>query len=334
MVGFGTVVLASPAGRQAASLPEAARARWGDAALDCGGGRLFLPGRNEVRVLGLDGGRLGRVTDLTGVRSVGLAPDLGIGFACNRRAGTVAIFNLATLEVEKRLRTTGAGPAAVLFEPATRRLFAFNEGGCNATAFDAFGGGVAASIPLGGSPGPAVADGAGRIYVSLGELDEVAVLDARQLAVSHRWPAPDLAAPVSMALDPGRHRLFLAGGDGLLVVLDTRDGKVADLLPTGGPVAGLTCDPGTGQVFVGSGQGSLRLLAAGPDGRFRAGKPVATSPGVRAILLDPCSHGLYLPVPGTAQRSLKIQSGPLVVPIRIVGDDGGPSDGKGSALEE
>ena len=335
MDDLGTAGLAA-AGRVKAASPqvEAAGVRWGDAALDCGGGRLFLPGVNQVRVLGLDGGDLGVVEDLPGAQGVGLAPELGIGFACNSRAGTVAIFNLATLEVEKRLRTTGAGPASVLFEPATRRLFAFNERGRNATAFDAFGGAVAGSIPLGGSPGLAVADGAGRLFVSLGDLGEIAILDARQLAVIGRWSLPWVSAPVALALDPGRHRLFTAGADGTLVILDSRDGTVASRLALGGPVAGLACDAGTGQVYVASGRGTLRVVDTGPDGRFRTGNPVATSPGVQAVLLDPHSHCLYLPAHGATRRSLNIQAGPLVVPIRIVGDHGGPGDGNGSKVEE
>ena len=304
---------------------------WGGAALDAAGGRLFLPGAHQVRVVDLEGQRLGVVTGLPGVRAVGLAPELGIGFACSSRAGLVAIFNLATLEVEKRLRTTGGEPGSVLYDPATRRLFAFNEGGRNATAFDAFGGGVAGSIALGGRPGPAAVDGHGRLFVSVGDPGEIAVLDARRLVVLQRWSVPGWASPVAMAVDPRRQRLYLAGGDGRLAILDTDHGAILSVLPPGDPVAGLTCDPDTGGVFVAGEDGALRVL----DGPAGVGQALETLPGLRAMVLDPASHRLYLPFVSSGRLAINIKSQPQVVPIRIAGDDESADLGtKGTLLEK
>ena len=269
--------------------------RWQGIALDSGTKRFYLPCATGVLVLDLEGRTRGRVPDLFGAQAVGLAPELGIGFASNPRANTVSVFNLETLQVEKQLRTTGAGPRAVLFEPATRRIFAFNQGGRNATAFDAYGGAAAGSIKLGGSPGPAVADGLGRLYASVGERGEVELLDARRLSVLQHWQLPGLGRPLAMALDPGRGRLFLLGRDGLLGVLDTRSGRLLATLAVGVLAAGVVCDPETGRVYVSGGDGELAVVAAQGSEGYARGARIAIRAGASAMVLDPQTHLLYLP---------------------------------------
>jgi hypothetical protein len=302
-------------------------------ALDSGAGRLYLPEGNRIQVLDLEGRGLGVVSDLPGIQGVGLAPELGIGFAGMGRANTVAVFNLATLEVEKRMRTTGGEPGALLFDPATRRIFAFNERGRNATAFDAFGGAVAGSVPLGGSPGPAVGDGAGRLYASLEDPGAIVVLDARRLAVIQRWPLTEVERPVGLALDPGRHRLFVAGGDGRLAILDSRSGALKSVLAFGAPLAGLACDAGAGRVYLVTGEGVLGVVPPEGGDPFSPGNRIETPTGVRAMALDPASHRLYLPYAQIEGRAIKSDSSSLVVPIRICGEnEGSVYDGKRSVL--
>ena len=271
--------------------------RWEGMALDSRAKRLYVPCAGSVLVLDLEGKAQGRVPHLPGARTVGLAPDLGIGFTGNARANTVSIFNLETLMVEKELRTTGAGPGAVLFEPATRRIFAFNERGRNATAFDAYGGAVAGTIFLGGSPGPAVADGTGRLYASVGDAGDIEVLDARRLTVLQRWSLPQVARPVGMALDPARQRLFLLGGNALLGVLDTRSGRLLSTLALGSVVAGVICDAETGRVYVSGGEGELTVVDPGGGDTFTRGPAIAIRPGAHAMVLDQQTHLLYLPSP-------------------------------------
>jgi DNA-binding beta-propeller fold protein YncE len=155
-------------------------------ALDSGTGRVYVPSAAGVLVLDQEGRRVGEVAGVRGVHSVALAPELGIGICSSGRSSTLSVFNLTTLGVEKELRTTGGNPEAVVFDPAQRRIFAFNKRGRNATAFDAFGGAVAGTIALGGKPGTAVADGRGHIFVSLKDTREVLILDCWKLTVLRR----------------------------------------------------------------------------------------------------------------------------------------------------
>ncbi len=249
---------------------------WERVALDRDAGRVYVPGATGVLVLDLQGRRVGRVTGVRGAHSVALAPELGIGICSNGRSNTLLVFNLTSLEVEKELRTTGGDPEAVVFDPAARRIFAFNQRGRNATAFDAFGGAVAGSIPLGGRPGTAVADGRGRVLVSLKDTREVLILDSWKLTVLKRVPLPAMEDPSGLALDPVRNRLFVVGANRLVAILDSDGWKLLKTLPVGAEPGGAVCDPVTGGAYVSHRDGSITVIHADAAGEYRveAGRPV------------------------------------------------------------
>jgi DNA-binding beta-propeller fold protein YncE len=242
---------------------------WERVALDGDTGRVYVPSATGVLVLDQDGRRVGEVAGIRGVHSVALAPELGIGICSSGRSNTLSVFNLTSLEVEKELRTTGGNPEAVVFDPAQRRIFAFNERGRNATAFDAFGGAVAGSIPLGGKPGTAVADGRGHIFVSLKDTREVLVLDCWKLTVLRRVPLAAMADPSGLALDPVRNRLFVVGANQLMAILDSDTWKLLGTLPIGADPGGAVCDPATGGAYVTHRDGSITVVNPDAAGEYK-----------------------------------------------------------------
>jgi DNA-binding beta-propeller fold protein YncE len=243
--------------------------RWDRMAVDRGAGRVYVPGAAGVLVLDLEGRRLGQVAGVRGAHSVALAPELGIGICSSGRSNSLLVFNLVSLEVEKELRTTGGDPQAVLFDPAARRIFAFNQRGRNATVFDAFGGAVAGSIPLGGRPGTAVADGRGHVLVSVKDTREVLVLDSWKLAVLKRVPLPAMEDPTGLALDPVRNRLFVVGANRLMGILDSDGWKLLKTLPIGAEPESAVCDPATGGAYVSHRDGSITVINADAAGEYR-----------------------------------------------------------------
>jgi DNA-binding beta-propeller fold protein YncE len=251
------------------SCPPGEAERWERMAMDLATHRLYVPEASGVRVLDQDGRLVGVVSGLRGVHSVALAPELGIGIYSNGRTNTLSVFNLNSLVVEKELRTTGGNPEAVVFDPAYRRIFAFNQRGRNATAFDAFGGAVAGSIPLGGQPGTAVADGQGRLYVSLKDTREVLVLDAGKLEVRRRWSLADMEEPSGLALDPVRKRLFVVGANQVMAILDSDTGTLLNTLPIGAGAGAALCDPDTGGAYVPHRDGSITVVHLDPAGGYR-----------------------------------------------------------------
>jgi hypothetical protein len=87
----------------------------------------------------------------------------------------------------------------------------FNGDPKSSTVIDSEKGTVIATIPPGGAPEQAVADGKGMIYDNLEDCNEVIALDSRRLQIESRWKVAPTGQPVSMAMDRQRRRLFIGG---------------------------------------------------------------------------------------------------------------------------
>src|SRR5208337_3969136 len=101
------------------------------------------------------------------------------------------------------------GPDAIVYDPASKRVFTFNGHGGDATALDAATGTPAGTIPLGGKPEFAAVDGQGHIYNNLEDKSELVQIDSQKLTVTARWPLAPCESPSGIAMDAKHRRLFV-----------------------------------------------------------------------------------------------------------------------------
>ena len=113
----------------------------------------------------------------------------------------MTIFDLKTLATLGEAKLTGENPDAILYDPFSSRVFAFNGRTGNATVLDAKTGKVAGTIELGGKPEFATTDLKGRIFVNIEDLSEVVAIDAKSLTVKAHWPLKPCEEPSGMAID-------------------------------------------------------------------------------------------------------------------------------------
>ncbi|WP_243287996.1 YncE family protein [Geothrix terrae] len=277
------------------TLPIGGPGGWDYVTLDSSARRLYVPRSDRVLVLDLDGKPVGEIQGTDGVHGVALAPALDRGFTSNGRSSTITIFRLSTLEALGQAKATGEGPDAILFEPSTQRVFSFNGRGKNATVFDAATGNAVGTIPFGHKPEFAVTDGKGHVFVNLEDSAEVAVIDAKKLTVVQRWSLAPLQDPTGMAIDRTHHRLFIVGGNKLMVVLDAITGKVLATPAIGAGADGAAYDPELGLAFSSNGEGTLSVIRQeGPD-QYTVLEQVPTKRGARTMALDEKTHRIYLP---------------------------------------
>jgi len=269
--------------------------RWDYVNLDPAAGRLYVPRSTRVMVLDLDGKTVGEVPGTAGVHGVALSHELDRGWSSNGQADTVTVFKLSTLEVLKVVRTTGGNPDAILFEPATRRVFTFNGKGRNATAIDALTSEVVGTIPMGGKPEFAVGDGQGRVFVNNEDTAEINVIDARALKVVAVWPVKPLEEPSGLAMDAARNVLFSVGGNKLAAVVDAGTGKVLATVPIGAGTDGVAFEPGADAAYASNGEGTLTVIRRNAEGAWTAAATIPTRRGARTIVANPATHRLYLP---------------------------------------
>src|SRR5260221_3537314 len=108
------------------------------------------------------------------------------------------------------------------------------------------------TVPLGGKPEFAAADGNGGIYVNIEDKSELVHLDAKKLTILHRWPLAPCQEPSGLAIDLKNHRLFAGCDNKMMAVIDGETGKVV-ATPAIGDAAGANAyEPGTNYAFASS----------------------------------------------------------------------------------
>ena len=258
--------------------------------------RVFLSHGTEVEVLSADSGKVvGTIRGLKRCHGVALVPELNRGFISDGNLAEAIIFDLNTL---KTIGTVKAEPDAdsILYEPVSKRVFVFAGDSNKATVIDPHNGSVIATIPLGGAPEQAVADGKGMIYDNLEDKNEVIALDARTLKIVNRWPVTPAGQPVSIAMDLEHRRLFIAGRNPkTLVEMNADTGKIiGEPFPIGGRVDTNIFDPERKMIAASTGDGTIEIFREDSPDKLMRAETVKTEYGAKTMALDPKTHYLYV----------------------------------------
>jgi DNA-binding beta-propeller fold protein YncE len=258
---------------------------------------VYVSHGTQVDVLDADTCEIkGTIKDeaIKGVHGIAVAPDLGRGFISNGQSNTVTVFDLKTLKPMGEPVRTGANPDCILYDPSTKRVFAFNGRGKSATVIEAAESKVVGTIELGGKPEFAAADGAGNVFVNLEDKDEVLKIDAKKMEVLAHWKVEPGKQPVGMAMDTRKNRLFVGCGNQKLVVLNAENGKVIADQPIGKGVDATAFDPETGNVFNSCADGTVTVVRQEGD-KYTVVEAIKTKERSKTMALDGKTHKLFLP---------------------------------------
>lgn len=266
---------------------------WDYLTIDSDARRLYICRWTHVMVVDADSYKVvGDIPDIGGVHGIAIAREFGWGFISEGEANQVTIFDLKTLKKIGAVKT-GQGPDGIIYDPASKRVFAFNGDSGTATAIDAGTGSVAGSIELGGDPEFAAADGQGHVYNNLEDKSEVVQIDSRTLKVLKRWPLAPGSSPSAMAMDRPHRRLFVGCRNKLMIVMDADTGKVVAHLPIGDGVDASRFDPKTQLIFGSNGDGTLTVIHEDSPDKYTVVDNIMTQRGARTMELDPRTHRLF-----------------------------------------
>ena len=282
--------------------------------------RLYVTRPDRVQVIDGDKGTLlGEVPGLDGGHGVALAPEFNRGFASSGKSGTVIVFDLKILQPIGAPIPVGKKPDAILYEPASKHVFVFNGESKDASVIDAATARVVATVPLGGGPEFAVADGKGGLFVNLEDENETLAIDTQKNVVTQHWSLAPGESPSGLAMDPAKHRLFAGCHNKQMAVLDAESGKVLATPPIGAGVDACAFDPGTGYAFASCGDGTLSVIREDPakPGGFVT-ETTHTQRGARTMALDATTHAVYLatadfepaPTPAAGEKPKRPQMRP------------------------
>jgi DNA-binding beta-propeller fold protein YncE len=268
---------------------------WDYLKMDSDSRRLFISRATHVVVIDADSGKpVGDIPDTPGVHGIALAAELGRGFTSNGREGSVSIFDLKTLKPTGKVKEVGRNPDAILYDPATRRVFTFNGGSEDATAIDAAGGNIVGKVPLGGKPEFAVATSGGEVFVNIEDKSELVELDPKDLKVKSRWPLAPCQEPSGLAMDVKNRRLFAGCDNKMMAVVNADTGKVITTLPIGDGVDANRYDPDDQLAYASCGDGTLTVVREDSPDKFSVAETVKTERGARTMALDTKTHQIFL----------------------------------------
>jgi DNA-binding beta-propeller fold protein YncE len=268
---------------------------WDYLTTDPATGRVFVSHGSEVDVVdGKKGEVVGTITGLKLVHGIALAPEFNHGFISDGAANQVVVFNMTTLAKVGEV-AAGMNPDGIIYDPASKRVFAFNGRSASATAVDAEKGTLAGTVTLEGKPEFPAPDGKGHVYVNIEDKSEVMEIDSKALMVLHKWPLAPCEEPSGMAMDTKTRRLFSGCDNKMMAVMDADTGKVVTTVPIGGGVDATWFDPGTKYVLNSCGQdGVLTVIHEDSPDQYTVVQNVPTEKGARTMALDAKTHTVYL----------------------------------------
>jgi YVTN family beta-propeller protein len=292
---------------------------WDYITFDASTRRLYISHNTEVDIVDADSGAMiGSIPDLKRVHGIALVPEIGRGFISDGGADEVVVFDLKTLNVTGHIKT-GANPDCILYEPTSKHIFTMNGKSNNASVIDPFTVAVVATIPMGGRPEYAVADGRGMIYDNIEDKDEVVALDSRTNTVKARWSIAPSAGATAMDMDTQHRRLFIGGRNKVLAVMDADSGKVLRTFPIGDGVDTNIYEPETGLLFTATREGTLHIFHEDTPDKFSVVETVKTEFGARNMALDPRTHRLFTDTADFAPAAAPTAEQPKPQPTPVSG---------------
>ena len=265
--------------------------------VDAAARRVYLSHGTEFKVVDLDSfAVVGTITSgFKRNHGVALVPELGKGFISDGDLAEAVMFDLKTLKVLSHIKTE-KDCDSIFYDSVSKHIFTFNGSSKNATVIDPAKGTVIATIPLGGAPEQAVADGKGMIYDNLQDTNEVIAIDTRTNTVKSRWPVAPAGQPVAIAMDRQHRRLFVGGRKPtMLVMMDADSGKIiGPSFPIGDRVDANIYEPETGMLFSATREGTIHIFHEDSPEKLSVVETVKTEFGAKTMGLDPKTHNLFV----------------------------------------
>lgn len=267
---------------------------WDYLTMDSAARRLYISRATHVMVVDPDSGKqVGDIADTPGVHGIALVPDRGRGFVSNGREGTVSIVDLKTLKTSSKVKV-GDNPDAIIYDPASKRVFAFNGHSHDASVIDAAKGEVVATIKLDGKPEFAVSDEKGQVFVNIEDKNEITAIDANKMTVKTSWPMAGCEAPSGLSIDRKNRRLFCGCSDNkTMAIVDADSGKEVSTVPICDGTDATAYDEDEKLAFASCHDGNLTIIKEDSADKFSVADTVATKKGARTMALDPKTHDIY-----------------------------------------
>jgi len=266
---------------------------------------LFVSHGGSVNVIDLKTEKvIGSIDNMKGVHGIAFDNEVNKGFITDGRDNSVVVFDLTTFKTIKVVPVTPKGPDGIMFDPFSKRIFAFCGDGNAASVIEVNDMKEIGTVDLGGGPEFAVPDGKGLIYNNLEDKNSLNVIDAVNMKVIRNYPLSPCGTPTGLTYD-AKNQLVFTGcrkNKGMSVV-DIKSGKVITTLPIGAGVDAVAYDPSTKLIFCSNSDSTTTIIKQKSISDYEVVQTLYTKVRAKTMALDKDIHKIYLSVarfvPGT-----------------------------------
>jgi YVTN family beta-propeller protein len=206
--------------------------------------------------------------------------------------------------------SAGDGPDAATYDPSSHLVFVMNGNSEDLTLIDPARRVRLATIPAGGRPEAAVADGRGRVFVNIEDKAHVAEVDTATRKVTRRFALPGSVEPTGIDFDAVANLLLVACHNSKTKLIHAATGKDRGSVPTGSMADGAIFDAARRVAYVSAADGTLTRFELDARGKLGRIAHIATAKGARTAALDPRTGQLYLPTVDTVTEHGKKKAVP------------------------
>ncbi|HWJ36875.1 MAG TPA: YncE family protein [Steroidobacteraceae bacterium] len=208
-----------------------------------------------------------------------------------QEAERVAVVDAETLKEVKSIKTPGPTDA-IIFEPKNHMIYVTHDNGADVWVIDPVSAKVVGTISIPGVPEFMVYDDkADRIYLNIKTKDVVAVIDPSTNKVIAQWPTAPATQPHGLALDAVKHRLFAAGGNGKMVMIDTESGSATGSVDIVPKVDQIAFDI-VGELVYCAGADKLSVVSTA-GGKLASVGDVTTAATAKNVAVDPATRSVW-----------------------------------------
>jgi DNA-binding beta-propeller fold protein YncE len=232
------------------------------------------------------------------VHGIAIANEVNKGFITDGRDNSVVVFDLKTFRTITTIHVTPKGPDGIIYDPFSKKVFAFCGNGNAASVIDINELKESAVVNLGGAPEFAVSDGKGLVYNNLEDKNSLDVIDTKTMKVVQTYPLTPCGGPTGVTIDAKSQRVFTGCRENKgMSVVDTKTGKVIATLPIGGGVDAVVYDAKTKLIFCSNGDTTTTIIKQNSADDYSVVQTLKTQYRAKTMALDKVTHKIYLSAP-------------------------------------
>jgi len=253
-------------------------------------------GNKSLDVFNLPDGKL--------IKSIATGAAQGVAIDVAHNSYYVTVSDQKKLvEVDRRaLEVSGSvdlpgPPDALTYFPKTGKVYVDHDDGEDLWVIDPAAQKIVATITIPTAPEYILYDPVfDALFQNIKSTPVTLLIDPTSNTIARTWSTLPAEKPHGLAIDPKTRRLFSAGGNGKLVVMDCATGVCLQSLDIAPGVDQIAFDPGNQRIYCASGQGKLSVLEETVEGAKSLGE-VETAKGAHTLAVDPDTHSVWIAFP-------------------------------------